>query len=329
MITPFFIFLLFFSLPFANAQQFEFDFHDGQQGWDGNFADYPVGYEALYELEFDYLPLPKNIDPAQKSLMISGKNHSDDLFMYIYKKVAGLIPNHNYQIIFDIEFASKARTNGMGVGGAPGESVHMKAGAILHKPDRVISDDQGHQNGFYLINLDKGNQGIEGPDMKIIGHVGVMDTTTVFALKTNQNKETPFPIQTDSSGTVWLVIGTDSGFESTTMLYYNKIKIDFESASSIELPPAKQIIKTLKLHQNFPNPFNPQTTIAYEVKKTGNIELAIYNTAGQRIKWLVKRQQSAGKYAIKLNGKGLASGVYFYRLSLDNESIVKKMVLIE
>ncbi len=58
----------------VNAQTLSFDFASGYEGWDGNFADYPVGAENDYELEFEHTALTAHIDSTQKALRISGFN---------------------------------------------------------------------------------------------------------------------------------------------------------------------------------------------------------------------------------------------------------------
>ena len=203
-----------------------FEFQQDNQGWTHGFADYPFDAEIFYELDFQWLPLPNPLDTNQNSLFITGNNHSDDLFMFIKKHITGLSSNSFYDVTFDIQFASKYPTNAIGVGGAPGEGVTMKAGATLFEPDRIDGTEQLGYPGW-IMNLDKGNQVTGGEDMYVIGHVGVTDTTTVYALKSNNNFTNPFTVMADTSGAVWVCIGTDSGFESTTALYYNRIEITF------------------------------------------------------------------------------------------------------
>lgn len=216
------------------AQEFIFDFSQDQQEWIHGFADYEIGTDDLFEFDFQWTGLPLPLDVNQKSLYISGKNISDDLFMYLKRKITGLLPHTTYELIFDVEFASIYPTNAFGAGGAPGEAVMMKAGAVLFEPD-ILPDTiymGTPSNPYWMMNLDKSNQINPGTDMDTIGHVGVSDTTTVYTLKTNTNAGRPFLITTDSTGEVWICIGTDSGFESTTALYYNRIKIDFNAVAT-------------------------------------------------------------------------------------------------
>jgi hypothetical protein len=84
------------------------------------------------------------------------------------------------------------------------------------------------------MNIDKGNQSQPGPDMDTIGHVGVTDTTSVYAIKINDNAGKPFSFTTDGTGEVWFIVGTDSGFEATTAIYFTKITVDLEIVSSAD-----------------------------------------------------------------------------------------------
>jgi hypothetical protein len=86
------------------------------------------------------------------------------------------------------------------------------------------------------------------------------------------------------------------------------------------------------LKQNYPNPFNPSTKIYYELPKDGIVKLVIYDILGREIKILVNELKQAGRYTIEFNGAQLTSGVYFFRIQVeDGKSYTaeKKMVLIK
>jgi len=83
------------------------------------------------------------------------------------------------------------------------------------------------------------------------------------------------------------------------------------------------------LDQNFPNPFNSQTTIRYTVGSELPISLAIYNTNGQTVKELVSGVHKKGVYAVSLNSSELASGMYFYKLKVGNQTFIKKMMAVK
>jgi hypothetical protein len=89
------------------------------------------------------------------------------------------------------------------------------------------------------------------------------------------------------------------------------------------------------LQNNYPNPFNPETTIKYQLPEAGEVTLEIYNMLGQVVNTLVNDYQTAGRYVIQWdatnnNGQSLSSGVYFYRISAGGEfQSIKKMLLLK
>ena len=84
------------------------------------------------------------------------------------------------------------------------------------------------------------------------------------------------------------------------------------------------------LNQNYPNPFNPTTTINYQLKKSGYIELKIYNIKGQLVDTLVKGNQNAGDHSVIWNAKGISSGMYFYQISVDGQlTKTKKAICVK
>jgi hypothetical protein len=94
---------------------------------------------------------------------------------------------------------------------------------------------------------------------------------------------------------------------------------------SIEIPATNQLPIMTILSKNYPNPFNPETTISFSVKKKEGAVLSIYNLKGQRI---LKERFDAGKYQYRWNAKGLASGIYFYKLSCPSANTIRKMILL-
>ena len=88
------------------------------------------------------------------------------------------------------------------------------------------------------------------------------------------------------------------------------------------------------LLQNFPNPFNPETTIKYNLAEGTNVSLRIYNVVGQVVRTLVAEQQSAGRYTVRWNGSddrgvSVSSGIYFYELRSQGFQDVKKLMLLK
>jgi hypothetical protein len=83
------------------------------------------------------------------------------------------------------------------------------------------------------------------------------------------------------------------------------------------------------LSQNFPNPFNPQTTITYQLPEASNVKLTVYNAAGQIVQVLVDAEMKAGTRTATWDARGLGSGIYLYRLKAGTFIRTRKMVKIE
>ncbi len=83
------------------------------------------------------------------------------------------------------------------------------------------------------------------------------------------------------------------------------------------------------LHQNFPNPFNPATTISWEIPSSNFVTLKIYDLLGKEIAALVNEEQRAGKHQINFNAKELSSGTYFYKLTAGDYSKTAKLLLLK
>ncbi len=91
----------------------------------------------------------------------------------------------------------------------------------------------------------------------------------------------------------------------------------------------KVLPREFALYQNYPNPFNPSTTIRYDVPTASRVKLRVFNLLGEEVQRLVDEAQEAGTYDVRLNGEGLASGVYFYRLETGNATFTRKLMLLK
>lgn len=172
---------------------------------------------------FDHRELPENLDPSRKALFISGNNHSDDLFMFLKRQITGLEPDTTYLVDFEIEIASEAGKDCSGIGGSP--AIPLKAGASIIEP--VAEPDS---TGFLMMNIDKGNQNEGGADAQVLGDIGVDTDCADPVFQINKIENQPdglFEITTDEAASVWVIVGTDSGFEGITNLFYTGIKVTF------------------------------------------------------------------------------------------------------
>jgi hypothetical protein len=98
------------------------------------------------------------------------------------------------------------------------------------------------------------------------------------------------------------------------------------TSSSIE---NEQIPGNLSLNQNYPNPFNASTQIEFTISKRGNVSLTVYNLLGEKIDIVVESYLEAGTHAVNYNADHLSSGIYFYRLKSNGETLTHRMTLLK
>jgi hypothetical protein len=203
----------------TDYREYSYNFNSGTEGWDSLFSDYPKGEESFYELEFSNTHLPEPLDTSIKAIKISGNNHSDDLLSFITTRISQLIPNAVYEVTFDITLASKVATNSAGIGGSP--DLAIGAGGLGYEPVNLLDSANCYRTNF--ISLLQSHQ--SNNVMQMIGTIGVQDTTTVYTLINRNNTDNPIKLKTSEYGELWLLIGTDSGFEGITTLYYRSIDV--------------------------------------------------------------------------------------------------------
>ena len=83
------------------------------------------------------------------------------------------------------------------------------------------------------------------------------------------------------------------------------------------------------LSQNYPNPFNPRTTIRYELPKSSDVRLSVYDMLGREVVVLMNERRNAGVHEVKFDGSGLASGLYLYRLQTGDFVATKRLLFLK
>ena len=104
--------------------------------------------------------------------------------------------------------------------------------------------------------------------------------------------------------------------------------------SELTAAPEAVMAAPIMLHQNVPNPFNPSTTISYELQNSGPVSLQIFDVAGRLVRNLVQEEQMAGTHQMHWNGRSqedqaCAAGVYFYRVRTGGAGETKRMLLVK
>ncbi len=197
---------------------FNFNFEDDAEGWTVGFADLPVDHDqSIFELDYGHRPLPDGLEGS--GIYVQGHNRSDDLFMFLKRRVDGLRPNTVYAVSVSIDLATNVSAGLVGIGGSPGESVYVKAGASTVEPVAAEGD-----NRHLRMNIDKGNQARGGESMVVLGNVAHSDVVNrEYRVKTLDNVDMPLNVKVDSESRGWLIVGTDSGFEGLSAFYYARI----------------------------------------------------------------------------------------------------------
>jgi hypothetical protein len=125
--------------------------------------------------------------------------------------------------------------------------------------------------------------------------------------------------------------------EVTVPLMRNQVVRDIiawmENDTNSNITEVEKLPKANSLKQNFPNPFNPTTTIKFGLRSKSNVSIKIYDVAGRLVKTLVNETRDAGRYEVTWDGTNnhnstVASGVYFYKMNTNEFEQTKKMVLL-
>jgi hypothetical protein len=149
-------------------------------------------------------------------------------------------------------------------------------------------------------------------------HLLNYDTTQMF-----RNHE-PVRMTKDSSGSVYI-----AGISQNSSGKWDMLILKYSALTGIS-----QISSTLPdkfdISQNYPNPFNSQTKIQFSIPKKSNTEIYLYNTLGQKVSVIFKKELPEGSYEINFDSRNLSSGVYFYQFKINEELIkTKQMVIIK
>jgi methionine-rich copper-binding protein CopC len=112
------------------------------------------------------------------------------------------------------------------------------------------------------------------------------------------------------------------------------VVVNENRSKNLESVSIKAIPEEFKLSNNYPNPFNPTTTINYQLPKSSKVVITVYDLLGHRVKTLVNKNMEAGYYSVIWNGKNesgktLSSGTYFYHIKAGKNSATKKMLLMK
>lgn len=209
------------------------------------------------------------------------------------------------------------------------DSIHGWATGVCGNIDLpfIRTTDGGNTWSAFRLNLPSQMYGITFPSVKTgyaIGSSGVVCKTADSGATWHQlnfpDSKDIYDINFADDSTGWAV--TEYG------LIYNTTNGGEKPVNAVN-EENKSTSKNFYLSQNYPNPFNPATTIKYTIPQESRVSIIIYNTLGQKIKELVNETKPTGSYQVTLDGTGLPSGIYFYRLTTGSFSQTKKLIFMK
>lgn len=205
-----------------SADAVTFDFEEDDAGFTAIYADYPEGegVESDYGFQHSYGKVP--VEGAGNGIFISGNNLSADLFMGYVKALDGFEPGETYHFTVSFRLATDVEGGLVGAGSSPGEGVTVKCGVTPTEPIAVAVNEGG--SGFYRLNIDAGSQSGSGKDMTAVGDMAKTESGHPGEYEWKEFRA-EFDVAANEQGRVYLIIGTDSGFEGTTSWYLDDISV--------------------------------------------------------------------------------------------------------
>lgn len=213
------------------------------------------------------------------------------------------------------------------------EIVNVNVANINDPPDPFALISPPNDTTLNFIGNDPtvhfGWEASTDPDLDTLHYTLETDTVSTFnspALRdtlvgTATSKIMTFPRRT--SNYYWRVEVSD-GQATTSSSGYRRVIVTFTTPVKEE----KEGEAEYKLEQNFPNPFNPTTTITYTIPKSGHMRLAVFNLLGQEVALIFEGYQHAGLHEVEFRNADLPSGIYFYRIQAQDFVETKKLTIL-
>ena len=219
----------------------------------------------------------------------------------------------------------------------PNDDFLPPLSAIIEAPQILMAVNNIPEYSNFSITLSIYNSGTVQAD-NVFAKISLPDGLTLSDQSDSLSLGNYQPGQT--AGYIWFV--TIDSLVSEDAFYYS-IKIGADNAPekilerrllinrglAVDEPLDLQLPQSTYLKSNYPNPFNPSTTIEYALNKTAAVTIDIYDVIGRKIMTLVNETKPAGVYRLQFDGSSLVSGVYFVSMQSDNFQSVRKMMLIK
>lgn len=165
--------------------------------------------------------------------------------------------------------------------------------------------------GAFIKTFISGLQNAEGFDFGPDGNLYICDWSQNLI-----NRYSP-------EGTFIDVFTTQGNMQAPNSILFRPVQVTSVNVETGSIP------NIFFLEQNFPNPFNPNTTINFGIDQVGEVKLSVFNLIGEEIQNLVSQKLNPGNYRVDFNAESLKSGVYLYALIANDKKIIRKMTLLK
>ncbi len=192
----------------------------------------------------------------------------------------------------------------------------------------------------YIVTVENNGDGIDWINLDLLSSLGWTIThnqpSNSFYLNSGETKQIVITVYVPGTATVGqqdeLTISVTSLFDPSAD--YNKVITTTVDQSTDVADGGYAIPGQFSLGQNYPNPFNPETRIAFNLEKAGDVSLEVFDILGRKVSTLQSGYLGAGQYeytwyGVDNSGRQAASGIYFYRLSSNEFTLTRKMTLLK
>ncbi|HXX65281.1 MAG TPA: T9SS type A sorting domain-containing protein, partial [Bacteroidota bacterium] len=201
---------------------------------------------------------------------------------------------------------------------------HRSPDGIVFDRDSLLSGDL--KGGAFVISLSTSGPlvalGDTSQDLVLVAMTKSNDAYSATVTRLFSGFNSPLGIELDTNRLFVLETGLEA-YNPSPKLW----EIILPMSSTTAIAPKGELPNDFSLRQNYPNPFNPSTTIQYALPQYSRVTLSVYNTLGQLVLTLINSEEQAGYHEVKFDGKGLSSGVYFYKIVAGGFVQTKKLLL--
>ncbi|MFZ1517833.1 MAG: choice-of-anchor D domain-containing protein [Ignavibacteriaceae bacterium] len=286
--------------------------------WSNSTGGNILGKDILGDLNADGIPEVGSADLSDVATVYNGIN-GNGIFSYVF---GGGSSTYAAEHIVDLDDVDGNYSSEFAACSRDGRVILFSGGTDVI-PVELFSfnaiSSEGNVNLFWTTATETNNSGFEIQRLKDLKIEKLDEWKTIGFINGDGTTTEPKTYTY-----------TDKLIEPGKYLYRLK-QIDFngefEYSNEIEIEVGAPL--NFSLEQNFPNPFNPATTIKFALPVSGNVNISIYNSLGEKVETLTNQFMEAGYYKIDWRASSYSSGVYYYRIESEKYSDVKKMLLLK